>query len=292
MDFIFYWVELCVRTFAYLGGFFTLAEIQNPLMKNKFFPLKAGILSVDSTEYFSQVSLKALFSKIKNVKRNGVRNMLLSLLLLIITGMIQHAHAEFEGYITYKVVAVPLSDGIKKGVLYKHMGKTHTFYFKNGMHKWLNKKGEFKSEIYNPNIDSNYIYTDYYTHDTIYKSSVLKDQDSLYDFDEEESVVVMGRICHGATVRFLNKRNKESLIRTWYCPSTGTEINPAHYAHYKMMGTHKLVEHFKSLPYCIFIQYPRQGYAFIYTAEAVIPMKLDDSVFEYDKNKIIKLNYE
>lgn len=54
--------------------------------------------------------------------------------------MIQHAHAEFEGYITYKVVAVPLSDGIKKGVLYKHMGKTHTFYFKNGMHKWLNKK--------------------------------------------------------------------------------------------------------------------------------------------------------
>ena len=258
-------------------------------MKIYFFPKKPDIFSRNSTDYFTQLPMNDDSIKVKNVKKNGLTNITFSLLLLIMTGMVQHAHAEFEGYITYKVTIVPLSVGIKKGPLYKHIGKTHTFYYKNGMHKWLNKKGEFKSEIYNPNVDSIYIYSDYYNHDTIYKNSVLIDRDSLYDFDEEESIVVMGRICHGATVRFLNKRNKESLIRTWYCPSTGTEMDPKHYTDYRMMGTFKLVEHFKCWPYCIFIQFPRQGYALIYTAESVVPMKLDDSLFEYDKSKFIKI---
>lgn len=211
---------------------------------------------------------------------------LLVFYLISITGSAE----EFEGSIVYRVKVIPNYTGVKVGKILKLVGKTHTFYYKNGAHRWSSTKAEFEGEWRNPAQDPDHIYSRFVGNDTLIKTSVVNIKDTLDKFEELGTTIVLGKVCHGASITMMNQKKKATLVRIWYCPSSGTEIDPTHFVDYYMMGTKTLVEHFKRLPYKIIIANTKSNYTLVYEAIEVNKGPLDDAVFQIDLNAPIKID--
>lgn len=201
--------------------------------------------------------------------------------------------SEFEGIITYKVEVHAKTKSVKVGPLRKVFGKKHLFYYKNGSYKWVADSKSFEYELFNPQVNRDFIINKFHDNDTLYYSPVTNSKDSVSKFEKHpESIVFHEKICYGATAHVTNKKGKVYVMRTWYCPKTDYDINPEHFSDYRSMGQNKLYDHFKALPLFMIIEWPGRSYYVTYTAIKTERIPLDDSEFIIDSNAPFKYEEE
>lgn len=214
-------------------------------------------------------------------------------IILLTPFLFQTSYAkEFEGIVTYEITCWRQDKSVKLSDLKKAFGKQHTFYYKNGAHKWISDKTNFRSELYNPDVDPNYIYSTYADSDTVFATNVEIQRDTVTKVVELDNQVVANKICAGYTFHVQNAKGRVFLRRTWYCPTSGLEFEEGRYENYKANGQNFLIAHCGSVPLKIILEWPGRQYAIIYEAVKIEEVPLEDSFFQLEKNVPVKYEDE
>src|SRR5258705_9377606 len=218
-----------------------------------------------------------------------MRYALLSIALLSISPAWSQFDEEFEGIIKYQHKFRFNTPDVDSLEIFKALGTSSVFYYKNGNYKWV-----YYSES-NNNVEyfddkTQTIYSQYGENDTLFMGRKNGDDDSLILFTlKDTGDTVCGLRCKKADTFSIAKDDTDLQTKRILYYSSAVSIRPDRFSDYRTYATNKVVKEIKCWPIKIELESKFMPFTFILEAIEIIPKQLSEAEVYLPQGNPIKL---
>lgn len=199
----------------------------------------------------------------------------------------------FEGELNYKIEYQSSNESIPNAILEREFGKTFTAFVKEDRYAMIyhaeGKQGWMKVIV---RLDEGYTYTEFEKSDTIVKTKFGKESNELIEFkrNPDDKREILGNECESITLQYRPKGSDSFFqeMRGKYYFNPKYRLNPKLYSDHTEGFWNLYVQESESISIRNEIEY-FPLFKTIQEVTSIVEKKVDETIFEPNKSKAIKL---